>query len=117
MQSDAEAAREQTEACLSEADRAARRQHADLDSRAARLEAQLHQQGLDMDSYRRRSEAEASMLQKRLDMTERAQRYPVSFCRVLTWSKAGACILHCLHRSLEILTAGEMSWQGGSSHL
>ena len=29
-----------------------------------------------MDSSRRRSEAEASMLQKRLDMAENTQRYP-----------------------------------------
>ena len=43
-----------------------------------------------MDSYRRRSEAEASMLQKRLDMAERTQRYPFSKCGVLTpWQYFG----------------------------
>ncbi len=82
MQSEAEAAREKTDARLSEADRTARRQHEELDSRAARLEAQLHQQGLDMDSYRRRSEAEASMQQKRLDMAENSQRCLFSTCSV-----------------------------------
>ena len=80
MQSEAEAAREKTEARLSETERASRRQHEELDSRAARLEAQLHQQGLDMDSYRRRSEAEASMLQKRLHMAEKSQRYLLPTC-------------------------------------
>ena len=80
VQSEAEAAREQAEARLLEAERAARRKHDELDSRAARLEAQLHQQGLDMDSYRRRSEAEASRLQQLLDMAEKTQRYLSSTC-------------------------------------
>ena len=96
VQSEAEAAREQTEARLLEVERAARRKHEELDSRAARLEAQLHQQGLDMDSYRRRSEAEASRLQQLLDIAQKAQRYLSSTCSVATSSRMFAMTLFFL---------------------
>ena len=75
VQSEAENAKERTEARLLKIERAARRKHEELDSRAARLEAQLHQQGLDTDDYRRRSEADSRRQQQLLEMAEQSRRY------------------------------------------
>ena len=74
-QSDAQEAKERVEAHAAELERTARRKHEELDRRAARLEAQLHQQALDTDDYRRRSETEARRQQQLLQMAEQARRY------------------------------------------
>jgi len=75
VQSEAENAKERTEARLLDIERVARRKHEELDSRAARLEAQLHQQGLDTNDYRRRSEADSSRQQQLLEMAGQSRRY------------------------------------------
>ncbi len=59
MQSDAESAKDRTEAQLLGVAKTAKRKHEEFDSRAARIEAQLHQQGLKIVDYRQSSEAKS----------------------------------------------------------
>ena len=74
FQGEAQAAKERAESRLAEAERTTRRKCEELDSRAARLEVQLHQQALDTDDYRRRSEAEIRRQQQLIAMAEQATR-------------------------------------------
>ena len=73
-QGEAQAAEERAESRLAEAKRTTRRKCEELDSRAARLEAQLHQQALDTDDYRRRSDADIRRQQQLIAMAEQATR-------------------------------------------
>ena len=109
VQREAEEAKARAEARLLDIERVARRKHEELDSRAARLEAQLHQQVLDTNDYRRRSEADSRRQQQLLEMAAQARRYLL----MLTYPER---TLVCMRGGHKPVNAALMSYEMSTLH-